>query len=155
MIGRLAGSGRQPKLTAEVLALVEAKMRSNNKATAVHLVKHLKENGFDLSKTSAIHARTLLGWTYHGSRYCQLIRHANKEKRVAWVQKHFDDSFEDVIWTDESSIQLENYRTFSYRKKGEPPKQKAKPKHPYKVMVWAGISKQGATNIAVFNTTIY
>ena len=26
-IGRLAGSGRQPKLTAEVLALVEAKMR--------------------------------------------------------------------------------------------------------------------------------
>jgi hypothetical protein len=97
----------------------------------------------------------LLRWTYHGSRYCQLIRHANKEKRVAWVQKHFDDSFEDVIWTDESSIQLENYRTFSYRKKGEPPKRKAKPKHPYKVMVWAGISKQGATNIAVFNTTIY
>ena len=27
MIGRLAGSGRHPKLTAEVLGLVEAKMR--------------------------------------------------------------------------------------------------------------------------------
>ena len=59
-IGRLAGSGRQPKLTAEVLALVEAKMRSDDETTAVHLVKHLKENGFDLSKTSAIRARTLL-----------------------------------------------------------------------------------------------
>ena len=57
-IGRLAGSGRQPKLTEEVLALVEAKMRSDNETTAVHLVKHLKENGFDLSKISAIRART-------------------------------------------------------------------------------------------------
>ena len=37
-IGRLAGSGRQPKLTAEVLALVEAKCE-DDEITAVHLVE--------------------------------------------------------------------------------------------------------------------
>ena len=26
--------------------------------------------------------------------------HANKAKRVAWAQRHLNDSFENVIWTD-------------------------------------------------------
>ena len=59
-IGRLAGSGRRPKLTAEVLALIEAKMRNDDETTAVQLVKYLKDNGFNLSKTSVIHTRRLL-----------------------------------------------------------------------------------------------
>jgi transposase len=102
MLSRLPGSGRQPKVTEEVLALVESKMQSDDETTAVNLVAHLKDNGFSLSKTSVVRARRLLGWTYRGSSYCQLIRHANKAKRVAWAQQYLNDSFEDVIWTDES-----------------------------------------------------
>ena len=71
----------------------------------------------------------------------------NKEKRVAWVKENLENSFEDVVWTDESMIQLENHRTFSYRKIGAAPKPKARPRNPFRVMVWAGISKKGATNI--------
>ena len=68
--------------------------------------------------------------------------------------KHLGDDFKNVIWTDESSIQMENHRTFCYRKIGEPPKPKPKPKHAYKVMVWAGISMEGATRLVIIDTLI-
>ena len=48
-----------------------------------------------------------------------------------------EEEEEEEVWTDES-IQLENHHTFSYRKVKETPRQKARAKHPYKVMVWAG-----------------
>ena len=50
-------------------------------------------------------------------------------------------------------IQLENHRTFSYRKE-EVPRPKPQPKHPYKVMVWAGFSRKGTTNICLPNCSV-
>ena len=78
-----------------------------------------------------------------------MIREKNKEKRVAWAKENLENNFEYVVWTDESMIQLENHRTFSYRKIGAAPKPKARSKNPFRVMVWAGISKKGATNICI------
>jgi transposase/Fe2+ or Zn2+ uptake regulation protein len=153
-ISRLPGSGGSFKLTPEMLRLVEDHLQEDDEATAIQLLKLLNDNGYDVSKTTIIRARKLLGWTFHGSRYCQMIRQANKEKRLTWAQENLDNSFSNVVWTDESMIQLENHRTFSYRKVGAPPKPKQKPKHPYKVMVWAGISRYGATNICLINTSV-
>ena len=77
-----------------------------------------------------------------------------QEKRMEWACENFHKKFENIVWTDESMIQLENHRTFSYRKVGEPPRPKARAKHPYKVMVWAGISRKGATNICLLNKSM-
>ena len=58
--------------------------------------------------------------------------------------------FDHVIFTDESSIWLERHNKIWFQKKGMPAKLKPKVKHPYKVHVWAGISKRGATKIFIF-----
>ena len=55
---------------------------------------------------------------------------------------------------DESIIQLENHWTFLYRKIGEAPQGKARAKHLYRVIVWAGISKKGATNICLITLPV-
>ena len=94
--------------------------------------------------------RCQLGWIYRGSAYCQLIRHQNKVKRLQWAQDNLHENFEDVIWSDETTVQLENHRRFCYRKDGERPRPKPRPKHPIKVHVWAGISKKGPTPVCVF-----
>ena len=78
----------------------------------------------------------------------------NKDKKVSWARDNEHNTFDDIVWTDESMIQLENHRTFSYRKTGEAPRAKARTKHPYKVMVWAGISKKGATNICLIDRPV-
>ena len=56
----------------------------------------------------------------------------------------------DVIWTDEYSVQLESHRKISYHKHGEPSKMVSRPKHPPKVYVQAEISAKGATAIVIF-----
>ena len=158
-ISRLPGSGRPFKLTRAMLDIIEAQMELDDETTATQLVRILEERGYKVSKSTIERARRILGWTFHGSRYCQLIQNANKEKRVQWALKHRGNDFEDVVGTDESTIQLENHRTFSFRKVGTAPNLKPRAKHPYKVMVWAGISRKGATNICLLNcsanSTVY
>ena len=56
-------------------------------------------------------------------------------------------SFDNVIFTDECSIHMENHGKLSFHCKWEPPKLKGHSKHPFKVHVWAGISKRGSTKI--------
>ena len=57
---------------------------------------------------------------------------------------------QDVIFTDESSIELSWHKRTCRTKKGQHSKLKPKPKHPLKVHVWAGISCQGGTKICIF-----
>uniref|UniRef100_A0A1X7SHC6 Transposase Tc1-like domain-containing protein n=1 Tax=Amphimedon queenslandica TaxID=400682 RepID=A0A1X7SHC6_AMPQE len=104
-------------------------MRRDDETTAIQLQKLLVDQGHPLSLKTILASREMLGWTFRGSAYCQVIREANKQKRLDWALQYSqeaatDNGFEDVLWTDESSIQLECHRRFSYRKKGEPAKPK-------------------------------
>ena len=73
-------------------------------------------------------------------------------KRLEWCKQRLleNEDFSNVIFTDESSIQLEWHRRKCFRRRGAARKLKYKHKHPLKVHVWAGISKRGATGIVVF-----
>ena len=44
------------------------------------------ERGFKISMCMVKRAKKTREWTFHGSRYCQLIQNANKEKRVQWAR---------------------------------------------------------------------
>lgn len=104
-------------------------MRRDDETTAIQLQKLLVDKGHPLSLKTILASREMLGWTFRGSAYCQVIREANKQKRLDWALQYSqeaatDNGFEDVLWTDESSIQLECHRRFSYRKMGEPAKPK-------------------------------
>ena len=83
---------------------------------------------------------------------CQLIREVNKQKRKEWCQRQLDnkETFDDVIFTDECSVQLEQHGKLCFRKEKEPRVLKQRPKHPVKVHIWAGISMRGATRVIMF-----
>ena len=129
-IARRPGSGRPSKITAEIKVLVEQKMWSADETTAVQLHAMLREHGYNISLQTILRCHTSLGWTFRGSKYCQLIREQNKVKRLEWARQYITESFnpsfvfDDVIWTDECTVQLESHRRFCCRKRGEPPKNK-------------------------------
>lgn len=123
-IMRRVGSGRPSKVTAEIKQIVEEQMRKDDETTAYQLHQLLSEKGYSISLRTILRCRTTLGWTFRGSAYCQLIRDANKVKRLQWTQEHRDDSFDDVIWTDECTVQMESHRRFACRKRGEAPRPK-------------------------------
>ena len=149
---RKPGSGRRTKLTPTVHQVVEAKMQCDDETTATQLQHLLCQLGVHISLATIKRCRKELGWTYQGSRYCQLIREPNKLKCLAFVQACIanNETFDDVIWSDKTSVQLECHRRHSLRKQGQPPKLKPRPKHAIKVHVWAGISKRGATRVCIF-----
>ena len=105
-IRRRVGSGRPTKITAEIKQIVEAQMRADDETTAYQLHRLLTEKGYSISLRTILRCRTALGWTFRGSAYCQLIRQQNKEKRLAWARQHLGETFEDVIWTDECTVQM-------------------------------------------------
>ena len=123
-ICRRQGSGRKTKITEDIKRIVDQQMTVDDKTTATQLHVLLTNFGYRLSLRTILRCRTTLGWTFRGSAYCQLIREANKVKRLEWARKYKDDDFANVVFTDETSIQQESHRRFCCRKRGEPPKNK-------------------------------
>ena len=146
-------SGRPKSVTEEMYRYIDETM-AEDELTARKLLEKLigKFGPINVSERTVARARQELGWTYSTTRYCQAIRIANMEKRVEWSKEMLDrrEMFDNVIFTDESTIALERHRKKSFRKKGQPGKMKAIPKHPLKVHVWGGISKRGSTDIVIF-----
>ena len=121
---RRVGSGRPSKVTREIKQVVEEQMLHDDETTAVQLYRLLKDCGYNVGLRTVLRCRTSLGWTFRGSAYCQHIRERNRVKRLAWAQEHLAESFDDVIWTDECSVQMESHRQFCCRKIGQPPNPK-------------------------------
>ena len=160
LLSRKPGSGRPLSISSQVKTIFEAKMREDDKTTAYQLRDLLLSHGYNISsRRTVLHCRFQLGWTFQGSAYCQLIRYVNKGKRLEWACEHLHDNFDNVVWTDKCSVQLESHKRFCCRKQGEPPRLKprwvinntkrhidknikmvfCRAKHPVKVHVWAGI----------------
>ena len=100
--------------------------------------------------------RKNLGWVASRPKYSQLIREANKEKRLVWCKERLEDneSFEDVVFSDECSVEQVSHGRLCFRRKKEPRKLKPRSKHPVKVHVWACISHRGPTPVVIFTGTL-
>ena len=111
-IARRPGSGRPTKVTEAVKKVVEEQMKADDETTAHQLHVLLNSKGYSLSLTTILRCRSTLGWTFRGSSYCQLIREENKRKRLEWAKEYLHEAesgFENVIWTDETTVQLETH----------------------------------------------
>ena len=132
-------------------------MQFNDETTAFQLHALLRARGYSISVRTVLRCRTLLGWTFRGSAHCQIVREENRRKRLEYAVKNKDYHFNDVLFTDECSVQLETHRRFCCHKLGEPPGTarnfnfSLRAKHPVKIHVWAGISLRGSTGICIFD----
>ena len=152
-VANLPRSGRPTKMSEGAKAFIDQQMREDDEMTSHRIKKKLAKRGIVVSSSTVRRTRKQLGWTLQRTGYCQLIRDVNKIKRLEFAQSVLEsgDTFHNVIFSDESSISLTQYRRTCYRKADQPAKRKPKPKHPLKVHVWAGISKHGATKICIFD----
>lgn len=98
-----------------------------------------------------------LGCSARKTRYGMIVSETNQEKGVEWCQEQLNTSdidFNDVVFTNEFTVQLEMYmRNISY-KEGQPVNYKMRAKHPPEVNTWAGTSSCGATKVVIFTGTL-
>ena len=104
------GSSRTSKVNPEICKLIEEQMQKDDETTVLELKQLLKKEGFDASETSISQWRRNMGWTSKGTRYCQMIRDVNKEKRLNFAKENKDMTLQDTIYTDETTVQIEAHR---------------------------------------------
>ena len=152
-MANLPRSGRPAKLSEEAKGFIDQQMHEDDETTSRKIQKRLARRGVFVSSSTVRRSRKQQEWTLQRTAYCQLIRDNNKTKRLEFAQRVMEsgDTFHNVIFSDESTISLQQFRHTCYRKVDEPTKRKPKPKHPLKVHVWAGISRHGATKICIFD----
>ena len=154
-VADLKRTPRKRLLTDKHFRFMDEAMEANPELTSRQL--HGRELFRCVSISTVKRACKALGWSTKKTRYCALITEVNKEKRMTWCLDRIagrDLQLSDVIWTDESSIQLESHWKITYQKKGHPVHLAGRPKHPPKIHVWGGISSRGATPIVMFTETL-
>jgi len=107
-------SGRRCNISDDVKGIVEEEMRRDDETTASQLHVILTRKGYHLNLATILRCQTMLGWVYRGSTYCQVIREANKLKRLEWARKNQGDRFDNVVFTDKCTIQMESHCRFCY-----------------------------------------
>ncbi len=151
---------RPPKKLQDVhYRFIDDAMAENDELSApkLHHMLLLQFPGLTVSESTVKRARRELGWVAKKTRYCALISETNQEKRVQWCEQQTESGdldFENVLWTDECTVQLESHRRITFHKLGQTVRYKMRAKHPPKINVWAGISCRGATKVVVFCGTL-
>ena len=76
--------------------------------------------------------------------------------RKEWCQQHLDngEQFENVIFTDEYTVQLDYHGILCFWKKKEPRILKQRAKYPAKIQIWGDISMRGVTRLIMFKVNI-
>ena len=123
-VANLPRSGRPQKLYTEAKTFVDQQMRRDDETTSNTIKKKLERHGICVSASTVRRARKQQGWTLQRTAYCQLIRDANKVKRLEFAQRVLEsgDTFNNVIFSDECSISLQAYRRTCFRMVNEPTK---------------------------------
>ena len=82
-----------------------------------------------------------------------MLSENNKLKRMEFDNMCLDkkDDFDNMIWSDESSMQLKRHSRTLRVKVGNERVFQSAAKHALKVHIWAGILKVGATNICILH----
>ena len=154
---RRPGSGKASKLNERAKEIIEEQMTLDDETTGLELEELLRRNGIHVCSGTALRWRKNLGWTTKATSYCQMIREANRVKRLQWAVKRLqwarenrDMWFKDVIYADETTVQMGTHRHTCSYKRGSKLRYKPRPKHPLQVHVWAGISYRGPTVSCIF-----
>ena len=105
-ISRRSGSGQASKISPKAKHIIDQQMTKDDESTGMELQKILAEDGIVVSARTALRWRNQLGWTSKGTSYCQMMRRKKRET-TAWAPERKGLSFEDVVYMDETTVQIE------------------------------------------------
>lgn len=140
-------------VTLRDIELVKTTLKNNCHQSSRDVHRELISDGSRISLGTTQALIKEVGFTNSMPRYSQMVKECNLQPRVDFCNTLIsnNDDLNDIIFSDESSVQLHNNRTTSYRPVGSARTSIPKPKHPLKVHVWAGISRRGPTQMVIFD----
>jgi hypothetical protein len=132
------------KLTSDCIALIDTAVNSDREINAVELQRRVSEQlGIHVSVSTINRERRKLGWVQTTTKYCQMVRIVNMDKRLHFCLDFLSrgETFNDVIFTDECTVRCERFLSKQFRRRHEPSIQIQKPKHPLSVCYSTSLMK--------------
>ncbi|KHJ84069.1 hypothetical protein OESDEN_16221 [Oesophagostomum dentatum] len=137
---------------------IEDSFNSNSSNTIPAIRKSLEERFIQVSETQLRRFRDQLGYHRRSTKYCQIIREANKEKRLEFCVDNsaLNEKFHECIFTDECTIQADCSVKHCFVKDGDySSRMRKRAKHPVKLHLWGGISARGYAKLVQDNSPIH
>ncbi|KAL2102103.1 hypothetical protein ACEWY4_001271 [Coilia grayii] len=145
-----------PVINAQVSELIKS-LRMQGWTTRA-IAKHLEHSGIQPSlSTIRRHCRCdVVRRQYKPrklTRFIPMTREKNKELRLRQAQdwKAAGEKFDNVLFTDESTVALERFALQCWRKRSVKGMAKPRVKHPVKLHVWGGISRSDPGPLLIFD----
>ncbi|KIH50959.1 hypothetical protein ANCDUO_18959 [Ancylostoma duodenale] len=132
---------------------IEQSYAANSSVTIPAIKRLLQSQQIIVSESHLRFIRNQLGFKRKATKYCQLIRDVNKERRLQFCldMEASNETFNDCVFTDESTIQADCSVKYCYTRDGDySSRMRKRAKHPAKLHLWGGISARGATQLAIF-----
>ena len=143
-VEEIRAPGRQPILKKEDRARIRQVLVENKHVSSKGIANKLKVPSNDApscSVTPRTIRRVLSEMDYkHSTPTVQpLLSDIHKQRSVEWCNLHRETDWRQVLFTDETTIELDRCKTKIWHKKESRPVV-FKPKHPRKRMFWGGIA---------------
>ncbi|KAG5275057.1 hypothetical protein AALO_G00143080 [Alosa alosa] len=146
---------REPrKVTSQVMEIIDSILRTDDELPARKIKALLKKkHNIRICLNSVRKAVQNLGWNFENSRFVQMNRAKNKDLRLIQAQewKAAGEKFDDVLFTDETTMALECFALTCQRETNYRGIAKSRVKHPVQLQVWGGISRCGPGPLVIFD----
>jgi len=148
----LSRSGRPKRLSPKKRCHLGKLVSVNKYSTCAELANILNDKHTNLN----IHKRTVLR-ELHSLNYLStipksipLLTTLHKQRRIEFAMKYRRQNWNQVIFSDETTIQMFQNTQKVFYKAGTQPPQKPMVKHPYKVHAWGAFSVKGRIGFLLF-----
>jgi len=151
-------SGRPITVTAAIKKKIVNATGNKQKAGTRQVVKRLKAEGVDVSRTTVQRTLKEEGLHPYKRKKQPRLTDANKKKRLKFAKEYLDHDWERTLMTDEAPFLLfpktnpQNDRVWATRSEDVPPVETVK--HGATVNVWGGVSKKGKTELQFYEGTL-
>ena len=137
-------------MSPEINNIIIEELKKDNSVTLNELKRNLQDKGINISRTTLYNRLKENGLIFKNPVYKPAISENNKVIRINWAKNHMETNWKQIIFTDETSIQL--YKNSRGRWMFEYEKNYVNIfKHPLKRHVWGSISYNGIEKIYIFS----
>lgn len=146
---RKFGSGRKRKLNSKKEKKLE-KIFDNNRSKGSKRLKGVIKNELDIAMTprTVRNYRNRMGWVPVHPRTIPFLTMSHKKERMTFAEIYSEYAFKNVIFTDETKIDIFRNTAIVFKKNDEQRPTKEQSSSNISAMVWGGISWNGKTKLA-------